>query len=902
MTGETIAHFKLLEKLGKGGMGEVYRARDMRLARDVALKILPPDFASDRERVARFQREARAASALNHPHIVSIHDSGQEDSTCFIAMELVDGEPLTAWVKAERPDLQRLLGVFQQIADALAVAHEAGIVHRDLKPGNLLVTRQGYVKIVDFGIAKIIAGTNAGDATLPGGGMTEHGAIVGTLAYMSPEQARGETVDCRSDLFSLGTVLYEALAGRRPFDAETNVDTLYAIVHSDPPLLRRFAPDLPPDLEWVAEKALTRNRDERYQSARELAADFGRVRRRLEMSVLMPADAPSRSHPFAWGFLAAGALLGVILTGSLVLLPPVRSKLAPAPSGLRVETQLRALTSDPGYEGEPTFTPDGRSLAYVSDRTGNFEIFLRQVSGGPDVNLTQDPANDVQPAFSPDGKQIAFVSDRTGAPLRYPSPDSEILGGEIYVMTTLGGVPRRVAAGNFPGWSPDGKRLAFVSGLWFERRLFQVAATGGEPHPIPVSFEGSVDPGRPGATPDIYHPAYSPDGRWIAFDAQQNIYIMPAEGGRAVRVARGYHAAWIANPLALVFTSNEPGSMGSLRIEAVSPAGGRPSGVSEPLTIGRGLDTAAAISMDGTEVAFAALDVSANVEALPFDFETGLVLGPAEALTSGNDVIYFASDAPQGSAIVYQAHRTPTIWRKDRGAPANQLSLDPSQADFYPRWAPDGRSIAFSRRPVAALEGSSILWLMAPDGANPRSLGRTASNGFLAWTPGARSLLIVDPGDGQLYRFDLASGASTKLTNEAGLLPISCMSPDGAWIAFQSRQSTRGNVVIRALPVAGSMTSPSRVVVDLGERDENAYHPFFSPSGRWLYFTPDHRNIYQVPGPAQNWRALPAERCTKFPDSGLYMEDPQATHDGRRLMYSRRRATADLWIMTIRVH
>ena len=552
MTGTTIAHYRLLERLGKGGMGEVYRARDTKLSRDVALKILPPDFASDRERVSRFQREARAASALNHPHIVSIHDSGEADSICYIAMELVDGVPLTEWVRSERPDLRRLLTVFRQIADALAVAHEAGIVHRDLKPGNLLVTRQGYVKVVDFGAAKIMERPADADVTLSGTVETETGALIGTLAYMSPEQARGQSIDCRSDLFSLGAVLYEAFAGKRPFDAGNNLDTLHAIAHADPPSLLISAPHLPRDLEWVVEKALARNRDERYQSARELAADLSRVMRRLELPLTKPESQQPGSRRFSFGWLAAGALLGAAVIATILLLPPAR----PVPT---IEPQMQALTSDPGYEGEPTFSPDGRNLAYVSDRTGSFEIFLRQVSGGPDVNLTQNAANDVQPAFSPDGKDIAFVSDRSGLPLRYPSPDSEILGGEIYVMPALGGMPRRVTAGNCPSWSPDGKKIVFVFGPWFERKLYWVEASGGDPHPIPVTLDSAVKAGRPGSTLDMYHPAYAPDARWIAFDTQQNVFVVPAEGGQAVRIAQGHHPAWMAHPPAIAYASSEPG-------------------------------------------------------------------------------------------------------------------------------------------------------------------------------------------------------------------------------------------------------------------------------------------------------------------------------------------------------
>ena len=263
-------------------------------------------------------------------------------------------------------------------------------------------------------------------------------------------------------------------------------------------------------------------------------------------------------------------------------------------------------------------------------------------------------------------------------------------------------------------------------------------------------------------------------------------------------------------------------------------------------------------------------------------------------MTTGNDQIYFFSVSPDGQSTVYESRRTRGIWKADAGQPAVQLSLDPSQADVYPRWSPDGRQIAFARRPREQGQAPAGIWVMGPDGSNPHALGLEALNGFFHWTPDSRGLVIQKPDDRQLHLVDVATKRDIRVTDEPGILPLTSVSRDGAWLAYQSTNSTRRNIVIRAvrLPEGG----PSRLVVDLGE---NTYHPFFSPSGAWLYFTPDHQSIARVPGPAQQWRQAPPERVVVLPGSGLFIEDPQPAADGRSVLYSRRTLTSDLWLLAL---
>jgi Tol biopolymer transport system component len=784
-------------------------------------------------------------------------------------------------------------------------------VHRDLKPANVLVTAQGYVKVVDFGLAKMVGGpADSRDATLPATA-TALGEVVGTVSYMAPEQALGRPVDARSDIFSFGVMLVEALGGQRPFDRSTALDTLHAIVHEVPVTPSQWqGRPLPAEFGWVLRKCLAKEPDERYQTMRDLAADLRRIRRegagrandgatlRTEVSDVVPpgaiaaAPAASGRSGRVWATALVFGLLGVAAGAGLLAVLRPANQTEPV---LPLVSAVTQLTWDIGYEGEPSWAPDGLSLVYTADRRGNLDIYLSQVSGGPAVNLTNDSSDDVQPAFSPDGKSIAFVSSRRGIALRYGTVESPRLGGSIFVMPALGGAPRFVADGNFPAWSPDGKELVFSAGDWFARRLYRVPSTGGAPQLIPVTMDREFEArGAPGLSQDFAAPAVSPDGRFIAFEALHGIYVVPAGGGNAVAVAQGRSPAWVHAPLALVFTAAGRASGESLWRLPMSEADGKPAGPAEPITVGHGRDVQAAVTRDGRYIAFAATDTTSNVERLAFDLERGRQAAAPASVTTGNDQIYFFNVSPDGKSTMYESRRTRGIWKADAGQPAVQLSLDPSQADVYPRWSPDGRQIAFARRPREQNQSPAGVWLMEPDGSNPRALGLEALNGFFQWTPDSRGLVLQKPDDRQLYLVDVETKQDVRVTNEPDILPLTGVSRDGAWLAYQSTNSPRRNIVIRALRLPGG--GESRVVVDIGE---NAYHPFFSPSGAWLYFTQDHQSIARVPGPAQQWRQAPPERVVMLPGSGLFIEDPQPAADGQSVLYSRRTLTSDLWLLTL---
>jgi len=908
--GQTVAHFKILSLLGEGGMGKIYLAQDTKLHRKVALKFLPAKLAEDQDRIRRFVQEAKSAAGLHHPNIAQIFEIGNYETAHYIAMEYVEGETLRQLLSRRKLEIKKAVEFAAQVASGLATAHKEGIIHRDIKPENLVVTTTGQIKILDFGLAKLvekelgIAGvTQLTTAYMHSSNATTPGVILGTVSYMSPEQARGEKLDQRTDIFSLGVVLYEMITGERPFRGKSAIDTLHAITNQDPAPVTQLNSQLPPELADVLSKALAKETSERYHHADDFELDLRRFKRALESNSLISTQTqrPGMLGTGKWGLSVPLLLVGAFIVFGVAAIAWLlgRSTVAPKHSTLALgNVTLTPLTTDPGYEGEPTFSADGETIAYVSDRNGNFEIYLKQISGGPDINITNNRADDVQPAFSPDGKQIAFVSTRSSSSsLLYPGRDRPLLGGDIWVMPALGGSARRIVeSGNFPSWSADGKTILFTSGTsQFQSKLRRVDAQGGTPQDIPVKFKAD----EPLAYFWFYS-SYSSDMRWISFEADGNIFVVSSEGGEARRIVKGRRPTWGVNSQAIIYSNDEPGKNNSLWQIPFSTTDGTASGAPEPLTVGRGRDTQAAISRDGNLIAFAAQDLSFNIETLPFDAEMGRQTGTPQEVTRGNNNIDFLSFSPDGRSIVFQSHggARSHIWRVEVGSAPVQLTSDPNFNDSTPRWSPDAQSIAFIRRPVGVSQqpatpgAPSSLWLMSADGANPRLLSENAGNP--KWAPSGLDLVygsVVEGRQNQLFIFDLATKTSRRMTNEPAVVPESNFSPDGKWLIYQSNQS--GNVDLRAVPIEGG---ESRSVVATAHQD---YHPFVSPSGKWLYFQLDHKNIYRVPGPAQNWRQVEPEKVTKFPESGLFLEDPQISRDGHWLLYSRGRITGDVWIMNL---
>ena len=403
--GREVGPYRVVSLLGRGGMGAVYEAEDPRLGRRVALKVLPPELGSpDRRR--RFEREARAIAALNHPSIVHVYSIEEADDLPFIAMERVKGRTLRDLIPDGGMPLARLLDVAIPLADALAAAHAGGVIHRDVKPANVMVTEEGHVKVLDFGLAKSGAfpGLDPGlSATV-----TREGHVLGTVSHMSPEQAEGREVDHRTDIFALGVTLFEMSTGRLPFTGKSAASVISAIIRDTPPPISELNPRMPAELARVIRRCLAKDLDRRYQSALEVRNDLEEVRQQLDTGELKVSK---RRTP--WPLVGAAAVLaGIAVVAALLLRSPEPGAAPP------LDGTFSALTSAPGLELFPSLSPDGRFVAFASRASGRWSISLQRVEGQRPINLTADSgAEDVQPAFSPDGDSIAFRSSRDGGGL-----------------------------------------------------------------------------------------------------------------------------------------------------------------------------------------------------------------------------------------------------------------------------------------------------------------------------------------------------------------------------------------------------------------------------------------------------------------------------------------------------
>ncbi len=439
--GTKLGPYEILAPLGAGGMGEVWRARDTRLDRSVALKVLPEEFFENRESIARFEREAKSLAAVSHPNIAVIYSFEEVSGRYLLVQELLEGETLRMAMAPGPMPPRRALDIAREVAEALAAAHEKGIVHRDVKPENVFLTKDGHAKVLDFGLARHdVSRRDPSDTRSPTlGVMSEKGVVLGTVGYMSPEQARGAAVDFRSDQFSLGSMLYEMLAGAKPFEAASVPETLAAIIQNEPEPLEKRAPNVPAPVRWLVERLLAKDPSERYESTRDLARDLRNVRDHLSTwTVPYTAEAPARQR--------LGRRAALVAAGALFLAVAAILGRWTAPHPLP-PPRLKYITSS-GRDGAPAVSRDGRLCAFASSRDGVSRIWLKQLADGSEIALTEGP--DAAPRFTPDSTNLFFIR-------------TEASGSALYRVSALGGLPQRVLAdATEADVSPDGARLAFV--------------------------------------------------------------------------------------------------------------------------------------------------------------------------------------------------------------------------------------------------------------------------------------------------------------------------------------------------------------------------------------------------------------------------------------------------------
>ncbi|MCJ7487227.1 MAG: serine/threonine-protein kinase [Candidatus Aminicenantes bacterium] len=766
-------------------MGVVYKARDTRLDRPVAVKVLPHDRVADPERKRRFIQEAKAASALNHPNIITIHDIGQAESIDFIAMEYVDGRTLDDMIGRKGLRLGEALKYAIQIADALTAAHAAGIIHRDLKPGNVMVTAKGQIKVLDFGLAKLMEALPGGiaDPTLTLKPATEEGKIVGTIAYMSPEQAEGKKVDTRSDIFSFGSVLYEMVTGRRAFPGESSASTMAAILKDNPTPAGQMVDGLPREVERLINRCLRKDAGRRYQHMDDVKMSLEELKEESDSGALAAA-APAQTKRGRYPKIAAVAVISVSLAAVIWLWLGRSHRKAPETPMTTVPLVTYTGEWDLAFAPlfspvqQPSFSPDGNEIAFAWNRgqEGSYDIYRKMIGPGEPLRLTTDPAADRHPAWSPDGRIVAFLRALESG--KYA----------VYLVPALGGPERRlteVESGGTLNWSPDNKWLVISDGEPLGLHLVSVET--GEKSRLTHPSRGN----------DLYA-SFSPDGRTLAF-----VRLFDLGSSDVYRVSLTADLQPAGEPERLTYENRD---------------------IQSPVWTRAGKEL---LYSDGTwwcsGRAVRRLDLSA-------------LKGPAGYPTAQEPFGEDATDlavSPAGRRLVYtrsfvdaNIYRFELLDKNGRvGSPRNFIAS--TRDDSGPAYSPDGRSIVF----FSTRSGTQEIWLCNADGSNPRQL--TSMGGPLtgdpSWSPDGQTIVFDSrkEGNSDLYLISPQGGAVRRLTSGPGYEYSARWSRDGKWIYFYSDRSGRDQIY--KIPAGGGEAVQ---VTKNGGLDA-----FESPDGQWIYFS-----------------------------------------------------------------
>ncbi|MFI5118334.1 MAG: protein kinase, partial [Terriglobales bacterium] len=762
-SGTKLGAYEIVAPLGAGGMGEVYRARDTKLGRDVALKLLPPLFTADADRVARFEREARLLASLNHPHIGAIYGFEEAGNAPALVLELVEGDTLDDRLRRGPLPLSEALTVAQQIADALDAAHRAGIIHRDLKPSNIKITPDGVVKVLDFGLAKDLGVEKSGpdmskSLTMTGGG-TIVGVILGTAAYMSPEQARGQPVDKRTDIWAFGCVLFEMLTGSSAFGRQTVTDTVVAVVGAEPEW-KSLPADTPGAIRRLLSRCLQKDTRRRLH-------DIADARIELEETMATPPELPPVPTPRRWSRVAFSALLLGIAT-VLVFLWAARDRFGRSAADLSPpDTRIIRLTDLPGLAESPAISPDGKSVAFTAAVGGKRQVFVQLIAGGAPLQITRDTVDHESPRWSPDSSSILYFSPAVSGTLQ----------GSIWEIPALGGVPRRVV--NSVGGadvSPTDGRLALFR-LAKEGIQLVTAPTDGSRFDVVAKFAP--------ATYYLY-PRWSPDGRWIAFQCGDSIrfdiFVAPTTGGEPRQLTHDNDMmsgfAWLPDSTGIVYSSSRGGSMPYLPPLSLWKVAWRDGSVRQ-VTSGEASYMSPDISKSGA-ILVSRMKLQTDIWKFPVDGLPTENVRRSVRVTRQTGEVLTPTASPDDKEVAFLSdsggHANLWIVNTESGG-LRQITYerDPNVAVGVPVWSPDGRVIAFvcSRGNRGLTFG---VWLVDSDGSNLRN--------------------VANPGLGLAW------------------------SPDGRWLYYSTRGAAGPAVVLKKVPVDGGpavtvTTEPLRNVIGL---------------------------------------------------------------------------------------
>jgi len=869
--GERLGPYEVLGLIGAGGMGEVYRARDLRLGREVAIKVLPADRMADEDRRRRFVQEAQAASALNHPHIITIHEIESAQGNDFIVMEYVPGRSLDGLIPRHGMRVGEVLRIAIPTASALAAAHGRGIIHRDLKPANVMVGQDAVVKVLDFGLAKLIVDEPTSDeqtvTEIPNAGLSVPGTIAGTAAYMAPEQATGGRVDARSDVFSFGAMLYEMVTGVRAFAGNSTAETLAAVVRDQPTSPTAIVRGVPRDLEKVILRCLRKDPERRFQHMADVKVALQEIKEDSETATAAAVVTRNRGGRRLAGLVGTVILLAGAVTWLLRLQPMPKAP----------ELRVVPLTTLKGVEVHPSFSPDGAQVAFAwnGEAQDNFDIYVKIVGSSEVRRLTTDPAPDSFPSWSPNGEEIAFVRDGTERTVHVVSP----LGGTARKLTDLpvvGGI----------GWSPDGRWIAVAHEAASapsradERGIFLLPIEGGEPRLVVRSREPAVD----------FSPAFAPEGRRLAYQSceyphcsvsvvELNAAFRPVAAPRQLAKLINFEItsiAWARDGRSVIYSSWETNLVNYLwRV----PGDGK--GAPERLEVaGLGAVWPATVS-SRDRLAFARASDDVDL----YRFIAGR---PPEVVTASSLLEMEAALSPDGHRLAFTSARSADalqIWVSAADGSGPQQLTRGARARGSPSWSPDNRHIAFD---LFDDDAKYHIWIMEADGGNQRQVTSDPGNQNVpTWSQDGRWIYFSwDPGNGRdIWRTPLEGGPKERVTR-GGSGTVGRETADGKSVLYQQGD---GDQPLMAVPLSGG---PPRQVIAC------VVPTAFVVAAAGIYYLPctgDTNPTIHLMDP-ETGAVRPLGTLEKY----FYGSLPAiltVSRDGRSLLYGRGTSGADLMLI-----
>lgn len=797
--GQLISHYKITSKIGAGGMGEVYLAEDTKLKRKVALKLLPAEFTNDKQRLVRFEQEARAASALNHPNIITIYEIGFEDGKNFIATEYIDGQTLRHKLRENALSINEALEIAQQVANALVAAHQANIVHRDVKPENIMIRPDGLVKVLDFGLAKQTLSSNDfvnTEVETLAKGMTTPGTILGTLQYMSPEQVRGLPLDARSDIFSLGVVIYEMIAGKEPFDKPTKSDVIAAILTENPPPLS----NVPAELERIIKKALTKNKDERYQTSKDLLIDIKSLTKEIEFeSKLDRVTVGTKIHstddkPTHLSSIATARrfslihAMAILLVAGLAIVAiwwfALRDDQSVNPSSLKT-SEVVSWRSSPGeVYSVGSFSPDGKKVAFASTTSGTKNIWVKQTSSGEAVQITKDEFGNDAPLWSPNGEELAFFSARGNQAGIWRMP---YLSGTPTLITTLddaGAIPRF--------WSK--KDVIYYES---NQNLFAFDITSGQTTQISkLDSSIKVNANTLSISSDEERISYvtNKGETWSVWAGEKDTSPKQiVSGSNEIK-----NTVWHSDSNRILYTANVDGIF---QIFVTDINGNKPT----QITFGDKDSFVLNVSNDGTKILYGSSKEESDI------WGVNVTKGEEFPFASDINAELWADVSPDNKTVTFQSIKNlsqgdklfnGTILTKQTNQDTQPLQI--AENGFLPTWSPDGKQLAFMRYSNDA----NNLWTVNSIGGKEKQLTTNGlasiensilpynriQESYFSWSPDSSKIAYTSNRSGQrnIWLISADGSSDSQLTNNNDpKLTLNCplWSSDGKRIVYSSRIS-----------------------------------------------------------------------------------------------------------------